>query len=96
MDFVSSLRLREKHHRLRISCISSRVMMMMMIPSITSSYHDNHDYASSAFPVGSGTGQEERNENAHYASAASSRVMMIMMIPMIIIMTHPQHYQQLS
>ena len=23
------------------------------IPSITSNYHDNHDYASSAFPVGS-------------------------------------------
>ena len=31
VDFVLSLRLREKHHRLRIPCISGRVMLVMLM-----------------------------------------------------------------
>ena len=54
------------------------ILMILMI-TITSSYHDSHDYASSAFPVGSnGTVYEkaECNDNAddhHYASADDNR-----------------------
>ena len=51
-------------------------------PGITSSYHDNHDYASSAFPAGS-TGTLET-----YMKKKSATVMM--MIRMMQIITQHQ------